>query len=183
MLGGMLYWGATLGYFEGRLSECKGRRSGLLVNLWSPWQAVQSVQAVLCYATATWDLTGSVILMLLVPWFVKKHGLLANSMTQPMTGLILGLGIACGLVGQFAVGRVGGDNVAWLSAYWLWITLHVLSIWFVHALYRFLSSEATGNLSQQFMASIRMPVYYSVMGIVMPLAVAACPYWRLIVLI
>ncbi len=182
MLMGMLYWGVSLGYFEGRLSQCKSRRSGFLVNLWSPWQAVESLQTVWCYAAATIDLTGSVLLMLAVPYFVKRHGLLTNSMAQPMTGLILGLGVACGLIGQFTVSRVGGDNIAWLSMYWVWITLHVLSIWFVHGLYRFLSSEAVGGLSEQVLAGIKMPMYYSVMGIVLPLAVAACPYWRLILL-
>ena len=183
MLGGMLYWGVSLGYFEGRLSECKGRRAGVLASFWSPWQAVESLQTLWCYGAATVDLTGSVMLMLAVPWFVKKHGLLNDSMTQPMTGLILGLGVACGLIGQFSVGRVGGDNIAWLSMYWAWIAMHVLSIWFVHGLYRSLNSEASGGVFQQLIACMKMPVYYSFMGIIMPMAVAACPFWRLMLLI
>ncbi len=182
MLGGMLYWGVSLGYFEGRLSECKGRRAGFLANVWSPWQTVELLQTMWCYAAATLDLTGSVLLMLAVPLFVKKHGLLTNSMAQPTTGLILGLGVACGLVGQFTVSRVGGDNMAWLSLYWVWIALHVLSIWMVHSLYRFLISVSSGGFSEQVIANIKMPVYYCFMGILMPLAVAACPYWRLMVL-
>ena len=182
MLGGMLYWGVSLGYFEGRLSECKGRRAGFLANIWSPWQTVESLQTMWCYAAATLDLTGSVLLMLAVPLLVKKHGLLTNSMAQPMTGLILGLGVACGLVGQFTVSRVGGDNMAWLSFYWVWIALHVLSIWMVHSLYRFLSSVPSGGFVEQVIANIKMPVYYCFMGILMPLTVAACPYWRLMVL-
>ncbi|DBA91748.1 TPA: hypothetical protein ACH3X1_003340 [Trebouxia sp. C0004] len=182
MLGGMLYWGVSLGYFEGRLSECKGRRAGFLANIWSPWQTVESLQTMWCYAAATLDLTGSVLLMLAVPFCVKKHGLLTNSMAQPMTGLVLGLGVACGLVGQFTVSRVGGDNMAWLSLYWMWIALHVLSIWMVHSLYRFLSSVSSGGSFEQVIANIKMPVYYCFMGILMPLAVAACPYWRLLVL-
>ena len=182
MLGGMLYWGVSLGYFEGRLSECKGRRAGFLANIWSPWQTVESLQTMWCYAAATLDLTGSVLLMLAVPLFVKKHGLLTNSMAQPMTGLILGLGVACGLVGQFTVSRVGGDNMAWLSFYWVWIALHVLSIWMVHSLYSFLSSVSSGGFLEQVIANIKMPVYYCFMGVLMPLTVAACPYWRLLVL-
>jgi len=182
MLGGMLYWGVSLGYFEGRLSECKGRRAGFLANIWSPWQTVELLQTMWCYAAATLDLTGSVLLMLAVPWLVKKHGLLTNSMAQPMTGLILGLGVVCGLVGQFTVSRVGGDNMAWLSLYWVWIALHVLSIWMVHSLYRFLSSVSSRGFLEQVIANIKMPVYYCCMGILMPLAVAACPFWRLMVL-
>lgn len=183
MLVGMLYWGVSLGYFEGRLSECKGRRAGLLASLWSPWQAVEWLQTAWCYGAATVDLTGSVLLMLTVSYVVKKYGLLVDSTAQPMTSLGLGLGGVCGLIGQFSVGRVGGDNIAWLSMYWAWIAMHVLSIWFVHRLYRSLNSEASGGVFQQLIACVKMPVYYSFMGIIMPMAVAACPFWRLMLLI
>lgn len=176
MLGGMLYWGTTLGYYEGRLSECKGSRSGFFGHLFSPWQAIQFMQTVWCYTSALADLIGSVLLIGFVPLMIKKYGLLRDSMTQPMTCLIVGLGLVCGLIGQYAVSRVGGDRWAWLLAYWLWVSLHVCSVWCIQSLYRYLNSD---GLSQHVLAVLKLPVYYVVMGVGLPLVVAACPFWRL----
>ena len=180
MLGGMLYWGTTLGYFQGRLSECSSRRSGFLVNVWKPWQAVESLQTICCYIAATCDLTGSVLLMLGVPWFVKKHKLLSNSIAQPMTGLVLGLGAAGGIIGRFAVGRVGGDSTTWLIGYWLWIALHVLSVWFVQDLYRGLNQKPSGGSCRQFVGFAKLPLFYMCMAVIMPLTTAVCPFWKVL---
>lgn len=180
MLAGMLYWGISLGYFQGRLSECSSRRSGFLVSVWKPWQAVESVQTMWCYITATSDLTGSVLLMLGVPWFVRKHKLLSNSIAQPMTGLVLGLGAGCGLVGKFAVGRVGGDSMAWLIGYCIWIALHVLSVCFVQDLYKVLNQKPSGGFCKQFVGFAKLPLFYTGMAIIMPLTVAVCPFWKLL---
>ena len=178
MLGGMLGWGTTLGYFEGRLSECKGIRSGFWGNMLSPWQAIQSVQTICCYILATADLIGSFFLIGGVVVMIKKYGLLRDSMAQPMTCLIVGLGLVCGFIGQYAVSRVGGDRWAWLSAYWLWVSLHVCSVWCIQSLYRFLNSA---DSSQHVLAVLKLPVYYLVMGMALPLGIAACPFWRLLI--
>ena len=180
MLAGMLYWGITLGYFHGRLFECRTRRSGMSFSLWKPWQALETLQTVWCYATATCDLTGSVVLMLLVPWVVKRHQLLSNSIAQPMTGLVLGLGIVCGFIGKFVVGRVGGDSSAWLIGYWLWVALHVLSVWFVQELYKGLMQQPAGGFCKQFVAFAKFPLFYTFMAIIIPLTVAVCPFWKLL---
>ena len=109
VLFGMVYWGISLGYFEGRLSKCKYKQSSSCRNVWTPWQAVQCMQSGWCCIAAAGDLIGSVALMLFCSYCIKRHGLLTDSMAQPMTTLILGLGVVCGYIGQLA----GGWQIWW----------------------------------------------------------------------
>lgn len=181
MVAGMLYWGVTLGYYHGRLSECSGRRPGYLVKVWKPWHAIEALQTIWCYTAAFTDLLVCIGVMLLTVWAVKRHQLLSNSIAQPMTGLVLGLGVAGGAAGWFAVSKVGGDAMVWLSGYWSWVALHVLCVWFVQDVHRGLTQQAAGGFCKQFFAFAKMPLFYTSMGFVVPLVVAACPFWRLIV--
>ena len=180
MMAGMLYWGTTLGYYQGRLSECSGRRPGYLVNVWKPWHAVESLQTLWCQFVAFADLIVSFGVMLLTVWAVKQHQLLSNSIAQPMTVLVLGLGAAGGTAGWFAVSKVAGDAIVWLSGYWLWIGLHVLCVWFVQDVHKGLTHKAAGGFCKQLFAFAKLPLFYALMGFVFPLTVAACPFWKLI---
>lgn len=180
MVAGMLYWGVTLGYYQGRLSQCNGRRPGYLVKVWKPWHAIEALQTIWCYTTAFTDLLVCFGVMLLAVWAVKRHQLLSNSIAQPMTGLVLGLGVAGGSAGWFAIGRVGGDAMVWLSGYWSWVALHVLCVWFVQDVHRGLTQQAAEAFCRQFFAFAKLPLFYTFMGLVIPLATAACPFWELV---
>ena len=180
MMAGMLYWGVTLGYYQGRLSECSGRRPGYLVKVWQPWHAVESLQTLWCQSVAFADLIVCFGVMLSTVWLVKRHQLLSNSLAQPMTGLVLGLGAAGGTAGWFAIGKVGGDAMVWLFAYWSWVGLHVLCVWFVQDVHKALIQKAAGGFYKQFFAFAKLPLFYALIGFVFPLTVAACPFWKLI---
>ena len=71
------------------------------------------------------------------------------------------------------VGRFGGDSLTWLLAYEIWVTLHISSLCGVPSLYKFLKA---GARSQQAFASIKLPAYFFVMGIALPLGIAVCPF-------
>lgn len=96
-----------------------------------------------------------------------------------MTGLVLGLGVAGGTAGWFAIGRVGGDAMVWLYAYWSWVGLHVLCVWLVQNVHKYLTQRAAGGFCKQFIAFAKLPLFFASMGCLFPLAVAACPFWRL----
>ena len=180
MMAGMLYWGVTLGYYQGRLSECSGRPAGFLVKVWKPWHAIESVQTIWCHFVAFTDLIVCFGVMLLTVYLVKRHQLLSNSIAQPMTGLVLGLGVAGGSAGWFAIGKVGGDAMVWLSGYWSWVALHVLCVWFVQDVHKGLTRKAAGGFCKQFLAFAKLPLFYTLMGFVIPLMIAASPFWKLI---
>ena len=63
-----------------------------------------------------------VIMHLLAAFLVLKTRLLAGGATSfPLNRLLLGLGVACGTAGFFAVGKIGGRRERWLLMWWAWI--------------------------------------------------------------
>lgn len=180
LMAGMFYWGVTLGFYQGRLSECSGTRPGYLVKVWKPWHAVESLQTLWCQFVAFADLIAYFVVMLFTVWVVKRHQLLSNSIAQPMTGLVLGLGAVGGTAGWLAIGKVGGDAMVWLSGYWLWVGVHVVCVWFLQDVHKAVTHKAAGGFCKQFFAFAKLPLFYALMGFVLPLAVAASPFWKLI---
>ena len=49
----------------------------------------------------------------------------SNYHTMPFTKLFLGLGVACGLAGYLAVGKLGGRRPVWLAVWEAWVALHI----------------------------------------------------------
>lgn len=166
MLLGMLYFGAAFGYYDSKLELCNTRRFSFFARLWGP------LDVVVCYISATMDLVGSVAAMLVTVYAVKRFGLLTDSIAKPMTGLVLFLGVGCGLLGKYVIGRLGGDSFVWLSVYEVWVFQQVLAVWFVQALHACLQADRT--VWQQF----RLPMYMLFTGLVMPFVVAACAFWH-----
>ena len=166
MLLGMLYFGAAFGYYDSKLEQCNTRRFSFFARLWGP------LDVMACYVSATVDLVGSVAAMLFTVYAVKRFGLLTDSIAKPMTGLVLLLGVGCGLLGKYVIGKLGGDSFVWLSVYEVWVFQQVLAVWFVHTLHVFLQADRT--VWQQ----LRTPMYMLFTGMIMPFVVAACAFWH-----
>lgn len=65
-----------------------------------------------------------VIMLLLAAFLVLKTRLLAGGATSfPLNQLLLGLGVACGTAGFFAVGKIGGQREWWLLMWLGWIVV------------------------------------------------------------
>ena len=169
MLIGMLYFGSAFGFYEGRLSQCSTAKHSTLASLWRP---LKSLDVVTCHMGAIIDLVGSVVVMLFTVWCIKRFALLTDSVAKPMTGLVLFLGVGCGWLGKFVIGRLGGDSLVWLAGYELWILLQASAVWCVQALFRYLQPDDTQSWQQ-----LRTPLYMLLMGVLVPVAVAACPFW------
>ena len=172
MMVALIYCGFSLGFLQGRLSECQTthRRS-----FWQVWSFVKAAQSVLCYGNAVGDLLISALVMIGLPWFVAKQSLLTEGVKRPMTGMVLGLGVVCGIVGCFVVSRLGANYLLWLVPYEMWIALHVFVVSKVQLLYRLLNSQQ-GQFWQQ--SEVRMPLYLAGMGFVAPILIAAAPFWK-----
>ena len=138
---------------------------------------IESVQMFVCYCGAVGDLLISALVMVGLPWFVAKQSLLTAGLQRPMTGMVLGLGGVCGAVGCFVVSRLGASCIYWLMPYEVWIAWHVFAVSKVHILHRLLISQpAQEQFSQQ--AALKMPLYLVAMGFIVPVAIAAAPFWR-----
>ena len=170
MLIGMLYFGSAFGYYNGRLSQCT---AAPYINLGSWWRPLKGLDILSCYVHATVDLVGSVVIMLFTVYCIKRFGLLTDSIARPMSGMILFLGVGCGWLGKFVIGRLGGSSMAWLIGYEAWVLLQVISVWCVHVLYRSLQAHNAGLVWQAF----KLPCFMLLMGVVIPVAVSACPFW------
>lgn len=174
MLVALVYCGFTLGFLQGRLSACDSNQRR---SMWQVWSLVKTAQSVLCYGNAVGDLLISALVMLGLPWFVAKQSLLTEGLKRPMTGMILGLGVVCGIVGCFVVSRLGANYLAWLVPYEVWIAVHVIVVSKARVLYRLLNTQhAHAQLWQQ--SEFRMPLYLAGMGFAAPVAIAAGPFWR-----
>lgn len=55
---------------------------------------------------------------------------------MPVSKLLLGLGLVCGLAGYLAVGRLGGAGGVWLAAWEAWVALHVAFAAAAHRVHR-----------------------------------------------
>ena len=170
MLIGILYFGSAFGYYNGRLSQCTAPSYSTLTSFWRPLKALDTLA---CYVGATIDLVGSVAIMLLTVYCIKRFGLLTDSIAKPMTGIILFLGVGCGWLGKFVIGRLGGSSMAWLVGYEVWVLLQVTSVWCVRILHRSLQAN-NARLPWQ---ALRLPCFMLLMGVVAPVAVSACPFW------
>lgn len=63
-------------------------------------------------------------MLLTAAFLVLKTQLLAGGYAAfPLNKLLLGLGVACGAAGYFAVGKVGGRRDRWLLMWWAWIAV------------------------------------------------------------
>lgn len=177
MMFALIYCGISLGFLQGRLSECQSKHRR---NFWQVLSLVKAAQSVLCYGNAVGDLLISALVMIGLPWFVAKQSLLTEGVRRPMTGLILGLGVVCGVVGCFVVSRLGANYLAWLVPYEAWIATHVFVVSKASLLYRLLNRQKSQRRFWQ-QAEVRMPLYLAGMGFVAPIAVAAAPFWKFMV--
>ena len=176
MLIAMMYCGYSLGFLQGRIGECAPQYRR---RTWQVWGMIEAVQMCVCYCGAVGDLLISALVMIGLPWFVAKQSLLTAGLQRPMTGLVLGLGVVCGAVGCFVVSRLGASCLHWFVPYEIWIAWQVFAISKVQVLHRYLTSQSGKDFWQQ--AELRMPLYLVNMGFVVPIAIAAAPFWRFLV--
>lgn len=79
--------------------RCRSFASLESLSLWRLHVLAQSLSIVWCWSAAVWQLLVGGGLMLCVAWLVSSRGWASNAHASPMLKLVLGLGVACGLIG------------------------------------------------------------------------------------
>mmetsp|Transcript_16316 Transcript_16316/g.48923 ORF Transcript_16316/g.48923 Transcript_16316/m.48923 type:complete len:796 (-) Transcript_16316:334-2721(-) len=120
----LLYCGLKYGLLHVRLAACPSPAVPSSVSVFRPWEALAPLQAAACWLFTIGDVLFGVVLLLTAAFLVLKTRLLAGGYAMfPLNKLLLGLGVACGAAGYFAVGKIGGRRETWLLMWWSWIAV------------------------------------------------------------
>jgi hypothetical protein len=141
-----LYCGARYGLLHTRLAACPAASAGG-VSLLRPWEVLAPLQAAACWLFTIGDVLLGVLIVLGTCFVVLRTRLLASYHVMPLNKLLLGLGCACGCLGYFAVGKLGGSAQLWLGLWWAWIggqCALVMNLDTVHALLQPAGQAAAG---------------------------------------
>lgn len=86
----------------------------------------------LCLLGQSINVLAGLVMLCMLPWVMHRSGLLRSddSSSLPLTRLVLGLGLGCGVIGRAAVAKLGGGTTNWGLAWGCWVTLHLVLQWF-----------------------------------------------------